>query len=35
MYVCRKNECPVLRTGNGGLKIFDGMPTLPTHPVFI
>ena len=28
-------ECLVLRTENGGLKIFDGMPILPTHPVSI
>ena len=25
--------CPALRTGDGGLKIFDGQPTLPTHPM--
>ena len=25
--------CPALRSGYGGLKIFCGQPTLPTHPV--
>ena len=29
----RTQDAPALRTGDGGLKIFDDRSTLPTHPV--
>ena len=29
----RTQDAPVLRTGDGGLKIFADRSTLPTHPV--
>ena len=29
----RTQDAPVLRTGDGGLRIFDNRSTLPTHPV--
>ena len=29
----RTQDAPVLRTGDGGLKIFADWSTLPTHPV--
>ena len=28
-----EQDAPALRTGDGGLKIFDDRSTLPTHPV--
>ena len=28
-----QQDAPALRTGDGGLKIFDDRSTLPTHPV--